>query len=448
MNFAVGAPKWLAAISFAVYSTIGASAAVADSGEVGGEIFSCILQGVKPTDLGTTQQDLFTTQDSGEFVMPRDGDIPDCMGTPVGQDPDNDDGPPPGEELVGPPEPINCGKNQQQAFLQGRQFVDEAKQVLMHARQYIPEDCLTEISTATTILGQNMAGGAFGATRSNTGNSFSTRDQALSFGLAPTENGTGDQVVTVSSQSPSMLGDMYLWIDVSAFRAEATGARNYDANSLQFGADFAVSPNWVVGLSLGVSDLGADFAGGTTDGDALFLQPYVGYRSGPWSADLSIIVAQIDYNTTVGGGGVAESDMLAVNLQIAREMATANGAMLTPSLSIQVGDEDYTGISGTLAGSDGNFGWTEVSLGARYGFALGGLNQAYIGAYADYMSSDSPTSALLTTPFDVDGWSSRVEFGGSMSLNDRTTLSAGIQSGGFGSDLTFNSGNLELQIRF
>jgi hypothetical protein len=315
-----------------------------------------------------------------------------------------------------------------------------------------PPDCLTELSAASTILGQAMTGGAFSATRSNTGNSFSTRDQALSFGLAPTESGTGDQIVTVSSQSPSMLGDMYLWIDVSAFRAEATGARNYDANSFQFGADFAVSPNWVVGLSMGVSDLGADFAGGTTDGDALFVQPYVGYRSGPWSADLSIIVAQIDYNTTLGGGVpvllVGESDMLAVNLQIAREMAMANGAMLTPSLSIEVGDEDYSGASIGSPVADTNFGWTEVSFGARYGFALGGLNQAYVGAYADYMSSDAPTSALLTTPFNIDGWSGRVEFGGSMSLNDRTTLSAGIQSGGFGSDLTSYSGNLELEIRF
>jgi hypothetical protein len=418
MNFAVGAPKWVAAISFAVYFTIGASAAVA-GGHLPQELYSCVEGNqVVEQPWSNDNMDLSGPTPPSDGIWPVDGIWPGGGNVLFMSD---ETGPPPN----GPVLPVG---------------------------NILPLDCLTELAAASTILGQAMAGGAFGATRSNTNNSFSTRDQAFSFGLAPTENGTGDQVVTVSSQSPAMFGDMYLWIDVSAFRAEATGARNYDANSFQFGADFAVSPNWVVGLSMGVSDLGADFAGGTTDGDALFLQPYVGYRSGPWSADLSIIVAQIDYNTTTGSGGAApligESDMLAVNLQIAREMAMANGAMLTPSLSIEVGDEDYSGTSVGSPVADTNFGWTEVSFGARYGFALGGLNQAYVGAYADYMSSDSPTSALLTTPFNIDGWSGRVEFGGSMSLNDRTTLSAGIQSGGFGSDLTSYSGNLELEIRF
>jgi hypothetical protein len=417
MNFAVSAPKWLAAISFAVYSTIGASAAVA-----GGH--TC-LEFENPPNI---------IMNSPNVPLPLP--LPISMQSDPGQGDPMQGGPMQGGPMQGGP-------------MQGGP-IDSP--ILLNSWSYnIPTDCLTELAAASTILGQAMAGGAFGATRSNTNNSFSTRDQALSFGLAPTENGTGDQVVTVSSQSPSMIGDMYLWIDVSAFRAEATGARNYDANSLQFGADFAVAPNWVVGLSMGVSDLGADFSGGATDGDALFLQPYVGYRSGPWSADLTLVVAQIDYNTTTGGGAapvIGESDLLAVNLQIAREMAMANGAMLTPILSIEVGDEDYSGNAVGSPVADTNFGWTEVSFGARYGFALGGLNQAYVGAYADYMSSDSPTSTLLTTPFDIDGWSSRVEFGGSMSLNDRTTLSAGIQSGGFGSDLTFYSGNLELEIRF
>jgi hypothetical protein len=415
MNFAVGAPKWLAAISFAVYSTIGASAAVA-GGHLPQELYSCV-------------------EGNQVVEQPWSNDKLDLSGpTPRGD----------GIWLVGGIDLLMSDETSSPP-------IGPVQQVFIPVGNILPLDCLTELAAASTILGQAMAGGAFGATRSNTNNSFSTRDQALSFGLAPTENGTGDQVVTVSSQSPSMIGDMYLWIDVSAFRAEATGARNYDANSLQFGADFAVAPNWVVGLSMGVSDLGADFSGGATDGDALFLQPYVGYRSGPWSADLTLVVAQIDYNTTTGGGAapvIGESDLLAVNLQIAREMAMANGAMLTPILSIEVGDEDYSGNAVGSPVADTNFGWTEVSFGARYGFALGGLNQAYVGAYADYMSSDSPTSTLLTTPFDIDGWSSRVEFGGSMSLNDRTTLSAGIQSGGFGSDLTFYSGNLELEIRF
>jgi hypothetical protein len=201
MNFAIGAPKLVAAISLAVYSTIGASAAVANNNREGNP-YTCV-DGSR----------------GNEWVI---------------------------------------------------DLVDEYSDSDMLEVNLNP-DCLTELAAASTILGQAMTGGAFSATRSNTSNSFSTRDQAFSFGLAPTENGTGDQVVTVSSQSPSMIGDMYQWIDVSAFRAEATGARNYDANSFQFGADFAVSPNWVVGLSMGVSDLGADFAGGTTDGDALFV---------------------------------------------------------------------------------------------------------------------------------------------------------------------------------
>jgi uncharacterized membrane protein YeiH len=41
MNFAVGAPEWVAAISLAVFSTIGASAAVAGT-HSGFDMYTCV----------------------------------------------------------------------------------------------------------------------------------------------------------------------------------------------------------------------------------------------------------------------------------------------------------------------------------------------------------------------------------------------------------------------
>ncbi len=288
---------------------------------------------------------------------------------------------------------------------------------------------------------------SFGNTRSGAQNSFATRDLQSPFGFG----GDVEGAPVVSSRNGQLMGNLYVWGEFTGLRADHKGGnsqREFFSAGLQIGADVALDDNFVAGLSAGYNDLEERSTNIETEGDFFYVQPYLGYRRGAWSAEASLMYGQADYDQiSIGGTGTADSDVWAIGLSVARDFEMSNAIMLTPMASARYGEEDITGKSGTLAGAGSTkVDFSEYSVGARWTRTTqNGMN--YIGLHADYVDSSAP-QALAGGGFDPEGLSGRVEFGGGVQVTANSNVSMGFQIGGIGSDLPDYAGQVRFGMNF
>jgi hypothetical protein len=285
---------------------------------------------------------------------------------------------------------------------------------------------------------------SFGNTRSGAQNSFAARNQQspLGFGDGP------DAAPVLSSKNGKLMGNVYAWGEYSGLRADHNDGRSFTGQGIQFGADAAINDNFVAGLSAGYNDLEEHSALTETAGDFFYVQPYLGYRRGAWSAEASLMYGQADYDqTSAGGTGTADSDVWAIGLSVARDFAMSNSITLSPTASARYGEEDITGKSGTLAGAGSTtVDFSEYSVGARWTRQTrSGMN--YVGLHADYVDTSAPT-ALAGGGFDPEGLSGRIELGGGVRLTANSNLSLGVHVGGIGSDLPEYAGQIRFGMNF
>lgn len=288
---------------------------------------------------------------------------------------------------------------------------------------------------------------SFGNTRQGAQNSFATRDLQSPLGFG----GNVEGAPVVSSKNGQLMGNLYVWGEFSGVRADHKGGnsqREFFSTGLQVGADVALDDNFVAGLSAGYNDLEERSTNIETEGDFFYVQPYLGYRRGAWSAEASLMYGEAEYDqTSVGGKGTADSDVWAIGLSVARDLEMSNSITLTPMASARYGEEDITGKSGTLAGAGSTtVDFSEYSVGARWTRTTkNGVN--YIGLHADYVDSSAP-QALAGGGFDPEGLSGRVEFGGGVRVTPNSNLSMGFQIGGIGSDLPDLAGQVRYGMNF
>jgi hypothetical protein len=288
---------------------------------------------------------------------------------------------------------------------------------------------------------------SFGNTRSGAQNSFATRDLQSPLGFG----GDVEGAPVVSSKNGQLMGSLYVWGEFTGLRADHKGGnsqREFFSTGLQIGADVALDDNFVAGLSAGYNDLEERSTNIETEGDFFYVQPYLGYRRGAWSAEASLMYGQADYDqVSIGGTGTADSDVWAIGLSVARDLEMSNAITLTPMASARYGEEDITGKSGTLAGAGSTtVDFSEYSVGARWTRNTGnGMN--YVGLHADYVDSSAP-QALAGGGFDPEGLSGRVEFGGGIQVTANSNVSMGFQIGGIGSDLPDYAGQVRFGMNF
>lgn len=105
--------------------------------------------------------------------------------------------------------------------------------------------------------------------------SIAMRNGTPTVALATAPEG-GTQVVASTQSAPGMAGHVYTWAQVTGFRTnEDDGPANIGGTGVQIGADIAVGPDMVAGLSLGYSQIDADDTGFSQSGSLRFLQPYL-----------------------------------------------------------------------------------------------------------------------------------------------------------------------------
>jgi hypothetical protein len=307
---------------------------------------------------------------------------------------------------------------------------------------------------ATLAAGSNAVGrfvviNAGGLAASRGRDSLATRDGVLSF-TRVADPETGVSTVTQSTQGgPGIMGEVYTWIDLTGFRAEDGGTnRSYTGRGLQIGADMAIGPDMVAGLSFGVQDLDATVGAVGQDGVLRYLQPYLAYSAGAWSGEASLIWGQGDFTQTSGGGtGTGETRLAALTFSGGYDMALGNGMTLTPTIGLAHGRERVEGVSGTLAGAGTEtVRFTQASLGAEVRQAITG-GEAFAGLHADWLNTDAET-ALVSSLLVDDGWTGRVALGVSTEIGGGMMLDTSVELGGLGGDLRSTSGSLRLAMRF
>jgi len=301
-----------------------------------------------------------------------------------------------------------------------------------------------DIQSTAATLSRLAVGGAAKSIGLAADNSFATRDAQRMLGFSQP---AGTEQVTVSSKNGRLVGNTYAWAELSGFELETSGNSDYRGVGLRVGIDKAMSSDLIAGVSLGYSDVSGSTSVASTSGDIWFIQPYLGYRSGPWEGEVSLVYGQGDYTqTSVGGIGQADSDIWAVNLAVDRHYMLADGNELTSVSTLRYGEEDVTGRSGTLAGAGSStLSYTEVSTGVRWTNPnIAGA--PYVGLHVDYLDSDA--SDIVPGQLGIDGFSGRLEFGGEFQLSDTATLGTGVELGGIGTNFTEYNGFVSLVIQF
>lgn len=305
-----------------------------------------------------------------------------------------------------------------------------------------------DIQATASSLGRLTTGAASGAVSNANNNSFASRDLQSSLGVSRANTAdTMGLAPIISTQGGTLVGNTFVWGTLSGFDLKARSTSKYYGGGLRVGVDTAFSQNLIAGVSLGYNDVGGSTTVASTEGDFWYLQPYLGFRSGAWSGDFSVLYGQGDYTQTSSGGiGTADSEMWAASLSVERSFALSNGVQLASISSITHGTEDVTGKTGTLAtAASTTLDYTEVSTGLRWSNTFG-FATPYAGLYLDYLETDA--SNVSPGNLDIDGFNGRVEVGGQFQLTNSTTLGTGIEAGGIGANFFEVSGFLSLRVAF
>ncbi|MCU4654759.1 autotransporter outer membrane beta-barrel domain-containing protein [Roseibacterium sp. SDUM158016] len=279
--------------------------------------------------------------------------------------------------------------------------------------------------------------------------SLTTRDAMLSF-TRVADPETGELQVTQSTMAhEGMMGEVYTWIDLTGFRAEDDGTnRAYSGRGLQIGADIALGPDMVAGLSFGVQDLDGSVGTVSQDGVLRYLQPYFAYRSGAWAGEASLLYGHGDFSQSSGGGdGTGETRLTALTFSGGYDIALQPGVTVTPMLGLVHGVERIEGVSGTLAGAGREtVRFTQASFGAEISQTIGG-GELFGGLHADWLDTSSDT-ALVSDLLIDDGWTGRLELGLSTEIGGGVLLDTSVELSGLGGDLRSTSGSLRFAFRF
>jgi hypothetical protein len=290
--------------------------------------------------------------------------------------------------------------------------------------------------------------GANGVVRTIGQVSLATRDGQLSLTRVASGPDAGS-VVMSTSDAPGMMGNVYTWAEVTGFRSDSFGSGDgtLEGGGLQIGADVALGPNTVAGVSLGYTNVTASDAGTISEGGYTYFQPYLAHRSGAWSGSASLLLGRGSYDqTSIGGDGEADVTLAALTLEAGRDVALSETLTLTPTLGVIHGYERVEGTGGTLAGADSDARFSQYSLGARL-TQQGDSGSFFVGLHGDYLTQ-TVDSVLAQDMMADEGWTGRVELGAEAALSPRTGLRTSVEVTGLGGDFTSVSGGLRVAFTF
>ena len=259
-------------------------------------------------------------------------------------------------------------------------------------------------------------------------------------------------VLGTSGQS-RLKGNVYVWGQASVLsERNAPLNRTFRSDVLQFGADTEIARETIIGLAGAAGDLSLDTPDYRFAGRQFLVQPYAGWRQGPWHGNIMLTFGRIEYDKieTINGSASAKGNMMGVSADIARDFQLSDDGrtILTPSVGIEMGRVELVSTSGSLAGLGLNdtVEFVDLNLRATLTRTLR-TGRVSFGLGADYSKSDAPT-ALYRGTYSSDGWSGSATLDFKTRIAKRTNLSTGLEIGGLGTDTRSASGYLGVEMTF
>lgn len=291
---------------------------------------------------------------------------------------------------------------------------------------------LDEVKAALSLSGRQVLRLSTGLVDEAVTDSFATRAQSnvplVSRGAVPRDTGLA-----------------YVWVE-GQYSYGSGNDRSSRAPLAQVGVDYAIRDDLILGVALGHADLSVDAPGLSLEGSETFVQPYLGWSSGPWDASASLSFGTIKYDeiTSTSGVASAEGELIALHGRVSRRYDLGDGLSLAPFAAVSAARIKLDTTSGTLAGTglDDSVEFQELRLGGVLTETIG-QGTLSVGLSADYFDSDAPV-ALFSGNLDETGWSGTFEMDYARRLSGGLDLNAGISASGLGSDMTVLKASLGL----
>lgn len=261
----------------------------------------------------------------------------------------------------------------------------------------------------------------------------------------------GGSMSSMTASSPGLsASDFSVWARVGGgvLNAKFGGDLDIDHWLGQGGVEVAMTENVAFGIGVGGGQTWANTSSGSLDGDAFFMQPYVAYSSGAFTAIASFIYTCTNYNDSTDA--IDSGDRYAATASLAYDVSVVENTTVTPIAFLAGGTEDLDTSSGDES-LDFFIGRAGVELSQDLELLNTGTMHLYTSVAGEYITTDEPgiSSPALLTAYDSDRLGARVEVGVDFTIAGTDTQFLGSAYGsGIGSDVTGFGGQVGLKIPF
>lgn len=241
-----------------------------------------------------------------------------------------------------------------------------------------------------------------------------------------------------------------VWARVGGRLVNAEFGEDLDISQFygQAGVEYAVSGPFAAGVSVGGATTSGDTLGEHLDGDAFFIQPYVGYSDGNLSVIASFGYTYTNYDDSTNV--IDSGNRFAGSLSVENDIPLDDITTATPFAFLAGGTEDLDTSSGNE-----NLDFVIARVGVELSHNLVLLNtgtmHVFGSAAGEYISTNEPNGLAAATLVDYDDsrFGGRVEVGFDFTISgtDSRFFASGYGAG-LGTDAPGVGGQFGIVIPF
>lgn len=312
-----------------------------------------------------------------------------------------------------------------------------------------------ELALESATIGFLVSGAQFDSLPGIVGRGLDLRGRESARRPSPT-NSTAH--ITLNTPNGRISSDIHAWADIGHKRANGDAGLHVGFTYTQVGVDMLVHPGVAVGLAGGAGAFDARSDGSEAEGDAFWVQPYVGLDLGVVRGTLSGAVSFANYDDFTSAGLSGEADGLSFwgGLFVAHDIHVGGGTTLSPFATATVGTETIRNFDGALAGQpDIENDYLDAGLGVEVSHTFTGMpampsldGRVFGAAELQYRDSSAPSRSFATDELDRAGLGAGFALGTDFAL--ASDISAGVQAtlDGVGTDVLEYGARGRIEFQF
>lgn len=255
-----------------------------------------------------------------------------------------------------------------------------------------------------------------------------------------------------------MAGDIHVWTDAGYRRGDSNVQVTSELLHFQIGGDYAIDPDMVLGLAMGIGDFESKTGGSAVDGLSVWVQPYTGFDFGLMRGSLAASIGFVDYDNYTAGAATASarSTTFSANAFLAHDIELGAGMTLSPYADATISSERISDFKGALAGSpDVTVRSYEVAGGLEFTQTFNTMlnDGEFVGAVffraeAQYRNTNAPGTSFTTANLDRSSVSAGFAAGMQVEIDDDITGQLVLSADGVGSDVVEYGGRARVDLKF